>query len=113
MVINCLIWSVYNCGLFILHTASSNEFPVTITSNVTLHGIVCYNQSIELTCHAYGINVTMYKWMSSTGKFIQYYASIIVTVTDDLVEYTYTVTDNRGDHGYSSIDILSNGKSYD
>ena len=85
---------------------------MTITSNVTLHdGIVCYNQSIELTCHADGINVTMFKWMSS-DKSIQseHSTNITVIATNSLVEYTCTVSDINGNHGYSSVDILSNGK---
>ena len=96
----------------ILHSASSSGFPVTITSNVTLHGIICCNQSIELTCHADDINVTTYKWTASIGKSIQSEYSINITVlaTDELVEYTCTVTDISDNYGYSSVYILSNGK---
>ena len=90
--------------------STSNDLSATITSNVT-DGIVCYNKSIELNCHANDtVNVTTYKWISSTFKQPQETASITVMATDDPVQYTCTVTDANGNIGYSSINISSNGE---
>ena len=82
---------------------------MTITSNAT-DGIACYNQSIELTCEAKGVNVTSYKWTSTMFKVAKVTASVTVVATHDLVEYTCTVTDTKGESGYSSVKISSNGK---
>ena len=86
-----------------------NNVPVIITSNTT-DGIACYNQSIELTCQAKGVNVTSYRWTSPTFKQAEVNTSIIVVATHDLVEYTCTVTDANGESGYSSVKVSSNGE---
>lgn len=82
---------------------------VTIISNIT-NGVICYNQSIELTCHTNGTNVTTYKWTSIKFKQAEETVSITVTATDDPVEYRCTVTDVNGKNGYSSVSISSNGE---
>ena len=82
---------------------------MTITSNAT-DGVACHNQSIELTCQAKGVNVTSYKWTSTTFKQAEVTASIIVMAKDDPVEYTCTVTDTNGESGHSSVIISSNGE---
>ena len=90
--------------------STSNDLSVTITSNIT-DGIICYNKSIELACHANdAVNVTTYKWTSTTFKQAQETASITVLATDDPVQYTCTVTDANGKSSYSSINISSNGE---
>lgn len=81
---------------------------MTITSNVT--DVICYNQSVELTCCASGVNVMERKWISAKLKEPERTASIIVTATDNPVEYTCMVTDTNNDSGYSSVNISSNGK---
>lgn len=82
---------------------------MTITSNVT-DGTICYNQPVELTCHASGVDVTEYKWISTKFKQAEMTASITVMATDDSVEYICIVTDTDRQHGYSSVNISSNGK---
>ena len=82
---------------------------MTITSNIT-NGIICYNKSIELTCHANGVNITIYKWTSTTFKQAQETASVTVMATADPVQYICMVTDTNGNNGYSSVNISSNGK---
>ena len=100
---------INNCELCIFYIALSN--PVTITSNVTLHdGVICYNQPIELTCHASGINVTMYKWTSSKFSNLENSASITVIAKEDSVQYTCTVSDSNGDCGYFHVNVSSSGK---
>ena len=84
---------------------------MTITPNVSLHdGGICYNQSIELTCHASDIRVTTYKWTSSKSNQSEETTSITVTATDDPVEYTCTANDSKGNSGHSSVNISSDGK---
>ena len=87
-------------------TALSNNVLVTIKSN----GTVCYKQSVQLTCHAYGINVTQYKWTSTTFEQAKETASIMVVATHDPVEYKCTVTGTNGESGYSSVTVSSNGE---
>lgn len=82
---------------------------MTITSNIT-DGNICYSQSIQLTCHAYGINVTQYKWTSTKFKQAMETASITVVATQDPVEYNCMVTNINGESGYSSVNISSNGE---
>ena len=99
--------------LDLLSTASStsNDVSVMITSNIT-DGIICYNKSIQLSCHANDANITTYKWTSPTFKQAQQTASITVIATADPVQYTCIVTDTRGNSGYSSVNISSNGEFY-
>ena len=97
---------IYFCFSF---TALFNNIPVTIVSNVT-NGTVCYNQSIQLTCHANGTVVTHYNWTSTVFKQALETASITVVATHDPVEYKCMVTDINGESGYSSVNISSNGE---
>ena len=89
----------------------SNNLPVMITSNITDHdGTICYNQSIQLTCRAYSVNITQYRWTSTTFEQAKETASITVVATHDPVEYKCTVTDANGESGYSSVNVSSNGE---
>ena len=90
-------------------TALFNNVPVTIVSNVT-NGTVCYNQSIQLTCHANGTVVTHYNWTSTVFKQAIETASITVVATHDPIEYNCMVTDINDESGYSSVNISSNGE---
>ena len=76
---------------------------VTVTSNVTLHsGIICYNQLIELTCHASAINLTIYdKWTSSKSSQSEHSAGITVMAMEDSMQYTCMVSDSNGNCGTS------------
>ena len=97
------------CFPLAIASSTSNNLSVAITSNAT-DGIICYNKSIELTCHANGVNVTTYKWTSTEFRQIADTASITVMATDDPVQYTCTVTDVNGNNGNSSVNISSNGE---
>ena len=97
---------IYFCFSF---TVLFSNIPVTIVSNVT-NGTVCYNQSIQLTCHANGTVVTHYNWTSTVFKQAMETASITVVATHDPVEYKCMVTYINGESGYSSVNISSNGE---
>ena len=91
--------------------ALSNNLPVMITFNITDHdGKICYNQSLQLTCHANTINVTQYSWISTTFEQAKDTASITVVATHDPVEYKCVVTGTNGESGYSSVNVSSNGE---
>ena len=79
-----------------------------ISSNAT--AVVCYNQSIELTCHANSINMVAYKWISTKLKQPKETATIIVIATDNPVEYICEIIANSGEKGSSNISISSNGE---
>ena len=65
---------------------------------------------MQLTCHAYSVNVNQYNWTSTLFKQAIETVSITVVATHDPVEYKCVVTDINGDSGYSSINISSNGE---
>ena len=85
------------------------SLPVRIASNAT-DKIVCYNQSVELTCHVDDIDVIEYKWTSTKLKQPKKTTSIIVIATDELVEYTCQVIGDNGKNGKSSVTVSSNGE---
>ena len=89
----------------------SNNLPVMITSNITDHdGTICYNQSMQLTCHAYSVNITQCRWTSTMFEQAKETASITVVATHDPIEYKCTVTGTDGESGYSSVNVSSNGE---
>ena len=79
-----------------------------ITCNIT-GGIISYNQTIELTCHAYSISNAVYKWTSTKFKQPQVTSSVTVVASKDFVEYTCTVTGSKSTNEFSSIYIFSVG----
>lgn len=107
----CLCQTVNDIQVcFCSFSALPDNISVTITSNVT-NGIVCFNHSVELTCHANGrVNVTAYKWISTKSNQTETTSSIIVKATIDPVLYTCIVTGTKGENGYSSLNISSNGE---
>ena len=85
---------------------------MTISSNVD-NRTICYNQSVELTCHTdLTTEDVVYTWTSSCDNFNQSEQSITITViaTTNPVKYTCTVNSSSGNHGYSTMYISSNGK---
>ena len=97
---------------FVFSSVSSNDIPVTITTNET-DGIICLNHSIKLTCHVINgtTNTTYtYKWTSSNYESEEINNIITVTATNNPVLYICLVSDGSGNSGYSNINISSNGK---
>ena len=85
------------------------SLPVRITSNVT-DKMVCCKQSIELTCHADGVDMTEYKWTYTKLNQAKETATIIAIATNNPVEYTCQIIGSDGENGKSSIIIFSNGE---
>ena len=73
--------------------------------------IIHNNQPIQLTCHTdNNIENAMYSWTSIKFTQPQVTASITVVATNDLIQYTCTVSGTNAEDGYSSIYISATGK---
>ena len=70
--------------------------------------MVCVNTTITLTCSA--PNATDFKW-TTTGDYsgVTDNNTIVVIATPEIIQYTCTVTDGKGNIGTSSVTVVSNG----